>query len=81
MTERQPGRKRERGGITHAHAKLLFSMAWDGEVDGEQLAALQEHLRGCPECVRATDRMRAFMRTLDELMAATGGDPTEHRAP
>jgi hypothetical protein len=55
------------GPITHARAETLFSIARDGEIGKRELQALQEHLRGCPDCVRATGRMRSFLELLDDL--------------
>lgn len=66
MTAREPSVDGRR--ITHAHAKLLFSKAWDGEADGEELQALREHLRGCSKCVQATAQMREFVEKLDDLL-------------
>jgi anti-sigma factor RsiW len=68
MTAREQERQREGRGITHAHAKLLVSKAWDGEVSAEETRALTEHLGRCPSCLREAERMRAFMKRLDDLL-------------
>jgi len=68
MTARESGGKGGARKLTHAHAKLLFSKAWDGEITGEELRALTEHLQGCAKCAAATGRMRAFMRRVEDLL-------------
>jgi anti-sigma factor RsiW len=66
--ERRQGEGGQSKPLTHAQAKLLVSMAWDGEAEAEEVAALSEHLRACPECAAAAERLREFLRTMDDLL-------------
>ncbi len=68
MTVRERRRRGKSARITHAHAKLLVSRAWDGEVSEDEVRALTEHLGCCPNCMREAERMRSFMQTLDDLL-------------
>ena len=63
--------------ISHARAKRLISFAWDGEISAAEVEQLSRHLRRCPECAAASNRMVAFLRRLDACFSRRPPEPPD----
>jgi predicted anti-sigma-YlaC factor YlaD len=58
---------------------VLISAAVDGQLDGAELAAIEDHLSGCEPCVDWQDRLIAGTRR--STFRSVGSEPTPRPAP
>lgn len=55
-------------------------IAWvDGELEGEELAILREHVEGCAECRKDATQIRALSAEIGEYYAAVAGPAKRRR--